>query len=800
MSSAAASRVAEAYELTYLIFKHVQAITGNSALLPAALTNSSVGSVALDVLWETQNSLLPLFNVLYRRLKINVETTDPPGIDEFEASYVTFELDDDELVDHQVLTWNCDPKKIPKKEFKRFYSYARRIKVLDDTYPPRGQLTKEEEGDIHLSHKLVFKVFSAGDGVLLPSLYKLNIGPRITGLFHGQSFRLEKDADDERSDDDGANGDDSDDDGDMDGADEEYDEEEDEGGEEEDGEGDEEDQVADSTTPDACYLSVYEQWYCRRLFARLCRIDKLRSLGIQVDEKLSMVRTIRGFTHLDELHIRFADAKPEGETTTDCVVWEVDMNEQKHDTLAGRTLKECPARDFSGLKTLHLSDAYDLDEVARALRSLSSRKLRLEALHVRSWRHTDGAEATLDLYAAIRAKCDKHALRELTMVTMCWGYETLAPDKLFRDLVAFPNITHICLHVADRSVDRAGCVEMFARAWPKLESLVFLNKPSPNRGSLYTSVKCLACLADRCPRLSYVSMQIKLDELPPPGSTPRSQLLDRRVTLNIGEHNLEDLENLEESYFANLVDFLSCFFPCPTLEAVTYDVLRPKTHDYPNSALATFDDPFGEDRQAWIVPQVKQTDVVELNEPEADLDSEDAVKMKTRTKGKKRAPASKKAAKTKATRPEAPATPRKRKQPALVQPPTPKKPPVAKAPESYKKKLVADDSLEALDGMTVPIVTASASASTTVTNEVTAVAKTGKKQTQTAGAPPKAMVVDQITTFHETGGHRLRAKRSTPASTQEAPPAKRRRTTAAKPEASQAMSGTAKATRTRSRR
>ncbi|KAL1686481.1 hypothetical protein GGG16DRAFT_64169 [Schizophyllum commune] len=790
MSSAAASRVAEAYELTYLIFKHVQAIAGNSALLPAALTNSSVGSVALDVLWETQNSLLPLFNVLYRRLKINVETTDPPGIDEFEASYVTFELDDDELVDHQVLTWNCDPKKIPKKEFKRFYSYARRIKVLDDRYPPGGQLTKEEEGDIHLSHKLVFKVFSAGDGVLLPSLYKLNIGPRIMGLFHGQSFRLEKDAEDERSDDD---------DDDMGGADEEYDEEEDgEGGEEEAGEGDEEDEVADSTTPEACYLSVYETWYYRRLFARLCRIDKLRSLGLQVDEKLSMVRTIRGFTHLDELHIRFADDKPEGETTTDSVVWEVDMDEQKHDTLAGRTLKECPARDFSGLETLHLSDAYDLDEVARALRNLSSHKLRLQALHVRSWRHTDGAEATLDLYAAILAKCDKHALRELTMVTLCWGYETLAPDKLFRDLVAFPNITHICLHVADRSVDRAGCVEMFARAWPKLESLVFLNKPSPNRGSLYTSVKCLACLADRCPRLSYVSLQMKLDELPPPGSTPRSQLLDRRVTLNIGEHNLEDLENLEESYFANLVNFLSSVFPYPTLEAVTHDALRPRTHDYPDSALATFDDPFGEDRQAWIVPQGKRVDVEEANEPEADLDFEDAVKMKTKTKGKKRAPANKKVAKTKATRPEAPATPEKRKQPALVQPPTPKKPPVAKAPESHTKKLVADDSLEALDGMTVPILTASASASTTVTNKVTAVPNTGKK-TQTAGAPPKPMEVDQIATFHEAGGHRLRAKRSTPASTQEAPPAKRRRTSAAKPEASQAKSGT-KATRTRSRR
>ncbi|KAI5886202.1 uncharacterized protein SCHCODRAFT_02753380 [Schizophyllum commune H4-8] len=789
MPSSAASRVAEAYELTYLIFKHVQCLAGNATLLSAALTNSSVGSVALDVLWETQQSLLPLFQVLYRRLEFEIEETDPPGIDHYEACGVTFELDDDQMIEHQVLTWNCDPRKISTEEFERFYNYARRIKVLDDTYPPRGQPTKEEEDHIHLSHKVVFKVFSAGDGVLLPSLHKLNIGPRIMALFYGQSFRLEQDAD-ETSDDDGEDDiDRSDDDDGMDGADEEYDEEE-----------DEEDEVVDNTTLEACYLSVYEKWYYKRLFARLCRIDKLRSLGLQIDNKLSMVRAIRGFTHLDELHLKFADYK-QGNTTTDIVSWTADMDEQKNDTLAGRTLKDCDARDFSGLKTLHLSDAYDLDRVARALHNLSSHKLRLEALHVRSWRHSDGTKPTLDLYAAILDKCDKHALRKLTMVTKCWGNATLAPNELFRDLVAFPNITDMCLHVADRSTDVAGCVELFAQAWPRLESLVFLNKPYQDRAPIYTSVKHLACLADRCPRLSYVSLQAKLDALPPLGSTPKSRYLDRSVTLNIGEHSLEDLEGLSERHFDNLVEFLSSIFPYPTLKAVTYDVLQPITDDYPESALATFDDPFGEDRQTWIVPQAKRTDVVEANEPEADLGSEDAVK--TKTKSKKRAPTSKKSTKTTATRPEAPATPRKQKQPVLQQPPTPKKPPVPRAPESHKKKLVADDSLEALNDNTVPTVIGTASASTAGTNKATAAEPTGKRKTKATIAATKAMDIDsafQITSFHDAGGHRLRSKRSTPASTQEAPPAKRRRTAAAKPEASQPKGRSTKASKGRSRR
>ncbi|KAL1737660.1 hypothetical protein HDZ31DRAFT_70947, partial [Schizophyllum fasciatum] len=60
-SCSAASRVVGAYELAYQICKYVKDEVGNAGLLPVALSSRSAGSVALDLLWETQDSLLPLF-------------------------------------------------------------------------------------------------------------------------------------------------------------------------------------------------------------------------------------------------------------------------------------------------------------------------------------------------------------------------------------------------------------------------------------------------------------------------------------------------------------------------------------------------------------------------------------------------------------------------------------------------------------------------------------------------------------------------------------------------------------------
>ena len=73
MSNSAAARVAETYELAFRIFKHAQHDGGNVALLPVALVNHFVGSIALDVLWEEQTSLLPLIKVLGERLESTIE-------------------------------------------------------------------------------------------------------------------------------------------------------------------------------------------------------------------------------------------------------------------------------------------------------------------------------------------------------------------------------------------------------------------------------------------------------------------------------------------------------------------------------------------------------------------------------------------------------------------------------------------------------------------------------------------------------------------------------------------------------
>ena len=73
MSTSAATQVAGVYGLAYHILKCAQLDYGNSSLVAAARSNRFLGSVALDVLWETQTSLLPLFQVLGHLFEVEVE-------------------------------------------------------------------------------------------------------------------------------------------------------------------------------------------------------------------------------------------------------------------------------------------------------------------------------------------------------------------------------------------------------------------------------------------------------------------------------------------------------------------------------------------------------------------------------------------------------------------------------------------------------------------------------------------------------------------------------------------------------
>ena len=92
MSASAATQVAGIYELAYNIFHTVLLESGTASLVPAATSNRYLGSIALDVLWETQQSLLPLFQVLGRLTKIELQgrsVWNPDGLrwEEDEVDY-----------------------------------------------------------------------------------------------------------------------------------------------------------------------------------------------------------------------------------------------------------------------------------------------------------------------------------------------------------------------------------------------------------------------------------------------------------------------------------------------------------------------------------------------------------------------------------------------------------------------------------------------------------------------------------------------------------------------------------------
>ena len=73
-SPSAASRVFELYDIASLIFHTARRQFGNSSVLPFTIANKTIGDIALDVLWERQTSLLPLFIILQHGFKVETNT------------------------------------------------------------------------------------------------------------------------------------------------------------------------------------------------------------------------------------------------------------------------------------------------------------------------------------------------------------------------------------------------------------------------------------------------------------------------------------------------------------------------------------------------------------------------------------------------------------------------------------------------------------------------------------------------------------------------------------------------------
>ncbi|KAL1740623.1 hypothetical protein HDZ31DRAFT_67758 [Schizophyllum fasciatum] len=711
-SESAASRVAQSYELVHRILTHCQSQHGDASLVPAAVANRFVGNAALDVLWETQKSVLPLILVLRHLI---VEDTEQRAV--WCKERRRWDRHRSEVKRVLYLAGDA-PRTMSADDVERLQSYARRIRVLDD-----GPLAEGETNDIHLDRNVV--VFFCGgsdeDDVLLPNLRRVEIGPRLASLFEDKDIWPAEDGE------------------------------------------------------HRFYLSVFQPWGLYEHLGDLCRLDKLQSLGIQADNQLKVLPALRKLPALQELHLKFGETPPRNELRR---LWldEDDEDDEDCEGLVGHTLQSELTHGFSALRTLRLSDPLNLESVSLTLAHLSTAPLKLRTLHVRGRLHAAcSLREAQTLYSAIRAQCVKSALTHLTVATQGWGQHPMRAAELFKSLLAFPNITHFGLDVLDDATDVDGALEAFARAWPRLESLTILNKPRDGARGIgaVNALASLACLAHRCPRLSDLAVQLKLDAVPKPVAvTPRAPLLGRRVTLHIGEHTT--LEGADRERVSALVRYLESIFPYPSLTSITYDVLDTSANSSSEGCEISAPAAHGEHSVYSIREWLSANDLRELlGIEESDEEPECAVEWQPEAPKKEMAATSKKAAPVKETTDKK--APAAKKEPKAKGPAKTKKPPAKKA--SAAKKTVDAGANQASTSKQADVDPAEA-APKRATRTTRSSAKSGLE-----GGTPAPPATGPAQAFHEAGGHRLRSKRSTPAGgAQEVePPAKRQRTAAAAP-------------------
>ncbi|KAL1664336.1 hypothetical protein GGF50DRAFT_88722 [Schizophyllum commune] len=689
MSSNAATQVAGTYELAQHIFKDAQLGFGNSSLVAATTSDRFLGSVALDVLWETQTSLLPLFQVLGHLFEVEVE--ERAVWDSDEERWDDYAEPDRQRAMHLVDT-------VTPADWEKLQSYARRIKYIED-----GPLSPGDPNDVHFGRAESFEgIFNAGKGsVLLPNIRRFDIGPRMISLFEHLDFWPEK----------GKN----------------------------------------------AHLTLRDQ-ACRPrpLYnIRFCRLSQLQMLGIVADYHLEMLPGLRAMPALEELHLKY---KPET-SNPDLKRWyEGDADDAYG--LIGRQIKAAPAPGFFALKTLRLTDAKSIEDFTITLKNMVKGSLKLEQLHIRGWEIQEfrDRQASKKLHAAIRASCDKATLMHLTIVLQSWR-SGLSTVEMIQDLLTFPNITHACIDFdGHHYLDTNGAFDAFTNAWCRLERLTFYPRPSRNWDTML-KLENLTCLADRCPRLSYLSIPINLKVVPEPVISTSPPLTDRSVTLNLGRH--ENLSRMSRSDTSAIAKTLASVFPYPTLASVTYDLhdSAPRPwHDYSEErqlpALATFDDPSGPRREQWLSKEDMRR-ILGIAQPKT-------VAAKSRTTQRSaKPPKVTPTTKTKAAAPRKPAT-TTAAAPALTTDGEPRKSSDTAAKQSAAGRKAG-------------------------TSGAKAVARAREPAAQATTTDPAR----PLASFYDAGGHRLRAKRSTPPEGTQSQPAKERKRTKTGASAKEARDGAA---------
>ncbi|KAI5886198.1 uncharacterized protein SCHCODRAFT_02518768 [Schizophyllum commune H4-8] len=541
-SPSPASRVFELYEIASLILHLARRQFGNSSVIPFTIANKAIGDIALDVLWERQTSLLPLFMVLQRGFKAEANTRRVP-----KAVQDRRDAEDEYEHEHHTMFRLKPDFSFGPGDWTRLQFYARRIKIVEDAV-----LDPDEDNNVHFDTDIVHAIFKARpDAVLLPNVYRLELGPRCQKLCELMDFKV----------------------------------------------------TQHRKPPHIPCVSLHDLFRPHALIGYVCQLEKLRSLGIMLDKELKMLPVLRSLPHLEELHLKF---EPEDFSMLRSCAGNYD--DDHTEGLNERKLQADPAPGFPALTTLRLTDPVRMRCVALALGNIATNRLKLKSLRIRGWNHrSDDPNPTQVMHSAILKRCDPDTLTHLTLTSEFDGFSRMQDyHAMYKDLAALHNITHATLDICGLCRDLGVVLDTLTRAWPRLESLVFFPEPGAPRHNL--RLGDLACLANRCPKLSYLSLQVDyIDSAYFPDSIPDAHSIpNRSLVLNIGLQM--NLAEKEPEWVSSTVDFLDRVFPYPTLKSITYDeldghlanALHARDYKGTTPTLAGKDDPHGPLRREWL--------------------------------------------------------------------------------------------------------------------------------------------------------------------------------------------------------
>ncbi|TRM57098.1 hypothetical protein BD626DRAFT_574917 [Schizophyllum amplum] len=231
---------------------------------------------------------------------------------------------------------------------------------------------------------------------------------------------------------------------------------------------------------------------------QLCPLAHIRDVTLPPDRDLYVLADLRDLPFLETLHL----------------------------THCRRISKAAsPARaGFRALRSLSISGTSRLDHARTILSRLSSEPLRLRAFSHRNKHDMVSAadcKSAHDLFRELRARLDLEYLEQLTVSTpRCILYEPAR--SLLKDLCAFPNVRVANIRLAHSpGIDVDEVLDVITSAWPSLEKIFIQNNPNesfrhalledPNSETRrHGSLTGLAPLALRCPRLTVVSVPLQI--------------------------------------------------------------------------------------------------------------------------------------------------------------------------------------------------------------------------------------------------------------------------------------------------